>query len=100
MSDTVAPNSPCHALNADVVSECGLSKLPCSIHPDDETGHDAFFLQTCVEEVENAEVRCPTATPTLHEGRGALEREVGPPIQAEKVRGLQEEIGGKKAMLH
>ena len=55
VSDTVAPNSPCRVSNPDVVSECGLSELPSSIHSDDETEHDAFFVQTCVEEVENAE---------------------------------------------
>ena len=55
VSDTVAPIFPCHASNPDVVSECGLSELPSSIHSDDETEHEAFFVQTCVEEVENAE---------------------------------------------
>ena len=55
VSDTVAPNSPCHVPHPDAVSECGLSELPSSIHSDDETEHDAFLVQTCVEEVENAE---------------------------------------------
>ena len=55
VSDTVASNSPCCVSNPDVVSECGLSELPSSIHSDAETEHDAFFVQTCVEEVENAE---------------------------------------------
>ena len=55
MSDTVAPNSPCRVPNPDVVSECGLSELPSSIHSDDETEHDTFFVQTCVEDVENAD---------------------------------------------
>ena len=55
MSGTVGPNSPCSVPNHDVISECGISELPGSIHSDDETEHDAFFLQTCVEEVENAE---------------------------------------------
>ena len=53
--DTTAPSPPCHVPSLDVVSEYGLSELPSSIHPDDETEHDAFFVQTCVEEVENAE---------------------------------------------
>ena len=43
VSDTTAPNSPCHVPNPDVVSECGLSEVPSLIHPDDETEHDAFF---------------------------------------------------------
>ena len=55
VSDAVAPNSPCRVPNPDVVSECGLSELPSSIHSDDKTEHDALFVQTCVEEVENAD---------------------------------------------
>ena len=55
VSDTVAPNSPCCVPNPDVVSECGLSELPSSIHSDDETEHDALFVQMCAEEVENAD---------------------------------------------
>ena len=55
VTNTNAPNSPCHVPVPDGVSECGLSKLPSSIHSDDETDHDAFIVQTCVEEVENAE---------------------------------------------
>ena len=99
VTNTNAPNSPCHVLVPDGVSECGLSELPSSIHSDDETDHDAFFVQTCVEEVENAEYVAPLK-PLLSmrvedpRGRGA-----GPPIQAKGVRGLQEEVGGEKAML-
>ena len=59
MTDTNAPNSTCHVPVPDGVSECGLSELPSSIHSDDETEHDAFFVQTCVEEVENAEYVAP-----------------------------------------
>ena len=59
VSDTVAPNSACHVPNPDVVSECGLSELPSSIHSDDKTEHNAFFGQTCVEEVGNAEYATP-----------------------------------------
>ena len=33
--------------------------LTSSIHSDDETEHDAFFVQTCVQEVENAEYVAP-----------------------------------------
>ena len=55
VTNTNVPNSPCHVPSPDGVSECGLSELPSSIHSDDETEHDAFFVQTCVEEVENAE---------------------------------------------
>ena len=59
MSDAVAPNSPCRVSNPDVVSECVLSELPSSIHSDDGTEHDAFFVQTCVNDVENAEYAAP-----------------------------------------
>ena len=59
VSDTAAPNSPCHVPDPDVVSECGLSEPPSAIHSDDETEHDAFFVQTCVEEVQNAEYTAP-----------------------------------------
>ena len=55
VTNTNTPNSPCHVPVPDGVSECGLSELASSIHSDDETEHDAFFVQTCVGEVENAE---------------------------------------------
>ena len=55
VSDMVPPSSACHVPNPDVVSECWLSELPSSIHSDDKTQHDAFFVQTCVEEVQNVE---------------------------------------------
>ena len=59
VTNTNAPNSPCHVPVPDGVSDCGLSELSSSIHSDDETEHDAFFVQTCVEEVENAEYVAP-----------------------------------------
>ena len=59
VTDTSAPNSPCHVPVPDGVSECGLSELPSSIHSYDETEHDAIFVQTCVQEVENAEYVAP-----------------------------------------
>ena len=59
MTNTNAPNYPCHVPVPDGVSECGLSKLTSSILSDDETEHDAFFVQTCVEEVKNAEYVAP-----------------------------------------
>ena len=59
VTNTNAPNSPCHVPVPDGVSECGLSELPSSSHSDDETEHDAFFVQTCVEEVQNAEYAAP-----------------------------------------
>ena len=59
VTNTNAPNSPCHVPVPDGISECGLSELPSSIHSDNETEHDAFFMQTCVEDVENAEYVTP-----------------------------------------
>ena len=59
VTNTNAPNSPCHVPSPDGVSDGGLSQLPSSLHSDDETEHDAFFMQTCVEEVENAEYLAP-----------------------------------------
>ena len=55
VTNTNAPNSPCHVPVPDGVSECGVSELPSSLNCDDKTEPDAFFVQTCVEEVENAE---------------------------------------------
>ena len=59
VTNSNAPTSPCHVPVPDRVSECGLFELPSSIHSDDEAEHNAFFLQTCVEEVENAEYVAP-----------------------------------------
>ena len=59
VTNTDAPHSPCLVPVPDGVSECGLSEPPSSIHSDDETEHDAFFVQTCVEEVENAKYVAP-----------------------------------------
>ena len=59
VTNTNAPNSPCHVPVPDGVSECGLSEHPSSIHSDYETEHDAFFVQTCVEGVENAKYAAP-----------------------------------------
>ena len=59
VTNTNASNSLCHVPVPDGVSGCGLSELPSSIHSDDETEHDTFFVQTCVEEVENAEYVAP-----------------------------------------
>ena len=78
VSDTVAPNSPCRVFNPDVVSESGLSELPSSIHSDDETEHDTFFLKTCVEEVENAEYAAPLKPLLSMRGEEPLDEELDP----------------------
>ena len=59
VTDTNAPNSPCRVPVPDGVSESALSELPSSIHSDDEIEYDAFFVQTCVEEVVDAEYVAP-----------------------------------------
>ena len=78
MSDTVTINSPCGVSNPDVVSECGLSELPSSIQSDDEPEHDAFFVQTCVEEVENAEYAAPLKPLLSMTGEEPLDEELDP----------------------
>ena len=78
VSDTVTPNSPCRVSNPDVVSEWGLSELPSSIHLDCETGHDAFFVQTCVEKVENAEYTAPLKPLLSIRGEEPLVEELDP----------------------
>ena len=78
MTDTNALNSPCHVPVPDGVSECGLSELPSSIHSDDETQHDAFFVQTCVEEVENAEYVPPLKPLLSMRVEDAVDEELDP----------------------
>ena len=78
VSDTVAPTSPCRVSNPDVVSGCGLSELPRSIHSDDETEQDAFFVQTCVEEVENADYAAPLKPLLSMRGGDPLDEESDP----------------------
>ena len=77
-SDTTAPNSPCHVPNPHVCSEFGLSKPARSIHSDDETEHDAFFVQTCIEEVENAEYAARKKPLLSMRGEEPLDEEVEP----------------------
>ena len=72
------PISPCHVPVPDGVSECGLSELPSSIHSDDETEHDAFFVQTCVEEVENAEYVAPLRPPLSMRVEDPVDEELDP----------------------
>ena len=78
VSDTTADNTSCHVPNPDVVSECALSELLSSIHSDDETEHDAFFVQTCVEEVGNAEYAAPQKTVLSMRGEEPLDEELDP----------------------
>ena len=77
VSDAVAPNRPCHVPNPDVVSDCGLSELPSSIHSNDEAVHDAFFVQTCGEEVENAKYATPKKPLFSMRGQEPLDEGLG-----------------------
>ena len=78
LSNAVAPNFPCHVPNPDVVSECGLSELPSSLQSDEETEHDAFFVQTCVEEVEYPEYATPQKPLLYMRGEEPLDEELNP----------------------
>ena len=78
LTNNYASNSPCHVSIPDGVTECGLSELPSSIHSDDETDHDAFFVQTCVEEVENAEYVSPLKPLLSMRGEEPLDEELDP----------------------
>ena len=76
--DAVAASSPCRVSNPDVVSECGLSELHSSIHSGDETERDAFFVQTCLEEVENTEYAAPLKPLLSMRGEEPLDEELDP----------------------
>ena len=78
VADAVAPNSPCRVSHPDVVSECGLSELPSSLHSGDETEHEAFLMQTCVEEVENAEYAPPLKPLLSMRGEEPQDEELDP----------------------
>ena len=93
MSDTVAPNSPCRVSNLDVVSECGLSELPSSIHSDDETEHDTFFVQTCVEEVENPDYAAPLKPLLSTRGQEPLDEVLDPRFR------LREYVDSKRRLV-
>ena len=96
MSDTVAPNSPCSVSNADVVSECGLSELPSSIHSDDKTEHDAFFVQTCLEEVETADYAAPQKPLLSMRGEEPLDEELDPPSRLREQKDSKRGLVAKK----
>ena len=56
----------------------GYPRLPSSIHSDDETKHDAFFVQTCVVEVENVEYAAPEKPLLSMRGEEPLHEELDP----------------------
>ena len=93
VSDTVAHNSPCRVSNPDAVSECGQSELPSSIHSDDETERDAFFVQTCVEEVENAKYAAPLKPLLSMRGKKPLDEGLNPQSR------LREYVDSKRGLV-
>ena len=93
MSDTFALNSPCRIPNPNVVSECGLSELPSSIHSDDETEHDAFFVQTCVEGMDSADYAAPQKPLLSMRGEDPLDEELSPRIR------LREYVDSKRRLV-
>ena len=96
VTDTNAPNSPCHVPVPDGVSECGLSELPSSIHSDDETEHDAFVVQTCVEEVENAEYVAPLKPPISMRVEDPVDKELDPRSRLREYVDSKRELVAKK----
>ena len=96
LSDAVAPNSPCRVSNPDVVSECWLSRLSSSIHSDYETEHDAFFVQTCVEEVENAEYADPLKPLLFMRGEEPLDEDLDPPFRLREYVDSRRRLVAKK----
>ena len=93
VSDNTAPNSPCHVPNPDVVSECELSVLRSSIHSDDKTEQDTFFVQTCVEDVYNAEHAAPQNPLLSMRGEESLDEEV------DRQSRLREYFGPKRRLV-
>ena len=93
MSDVVTPDSPCHVPNPDVVSECGLSELPSSIHSEDKMEHDAFFLQTCLEEVGKADYAAPQKPLLSKRGEEPLDEELDPQSR------LREYVNSKRRLV-
>ena len=80
----------------DGVFECGLSELPSSIHSDDETEHDAFFVQTCVEEVENAEYIAPLKPLSSMRAEEPLDEELDPGSRLRKYMDSKGRLVAKK----
>ena len=76
--NAAGPDSACNVPNADVVPELGLSELPSSIHSDHETEHHTFFVQMCVEEVENAEYATPLRFLLSMRGEEPVDEELDP----------------------
>ena len=93
VTNTNARNPPCRVPVPDGVSECGLSELPSSIHSDDETEHDAFFVQTCVEEVENAEYVAPLKPLLSMRPEDPVDEDLDPPSR------LREYVHSKRRLV-
>ena len=96
VTNNTAPNSPCHVPIPDGVSECGLSELPSSIQSDDETEYGAFFVQTCVEEVENAKYVAPLKPLLFMMGEEPLDEELDPRSRLREYVDLKRRLVAKK----
>ena len=96
VSDAAAPSSPCHVPNPDVVPECGLSELPSSINSNDENEHDAFFMQTCVEEVENTEYATPQKSLLWMRGEEPSDKELDPGSRLKEYVDSKRRLAAKK----
>ena len=93
VTNNTAPNSPCYVPIPDGVSECELSELPSSIRSDDGTEHGAFFVQTCVEEVENAKYVAQLKPLLSIRGEEPLDEELDPRS------GLREYVDSKRRLV-
>ena len=69
------------------------TELPSSIQSADETEHDAFLMQTCVEEVENAEYAAPLKPLLSMRGEETLDEELDPQSR------LREYVDSKRRLL-
>ena len=96
--DAVAPKTPCHVPNPDVVSECGLSELPSSIHSNLGNQPRRLLCQDLCGGSGERRVCYPTEARILDEGRGAFGWGVGSPMQAKRANGLQEETRGERVV--
>ena len=63
------------------------------IHSDDETEHDAFLVQTCLGEVENAEYAAPLKPLLSTRGKDPPDEELDPPSR------LREYVDSKMILL-
>ena len=78
------------------MSQCEISELLSSIHCDDKADHDAFFVLTCVEEVENAEYATPQKPLFPMTGEEPLEEGLDPRSRVREYAGSKRRAVAKK----